>query len=82
MLNHKTRLCDGWSGVHQLTVQTPIGDMDSCNREGIIAQGNNESGILSSSSLSCGVSDFFSGSQTEVKLAFMASRWPKIFFMM
>ena len=50
----------------QVSVRTPVGDTESATVKEIVAQGTNKSGIISSSSLSGGVTYYFFNSKHEV----------------
>ena len=49
-----------------VSVRTPVGDTKTCDIKEIVAQGTNESGIVSSANLSGGVMEYFSDSKYEV----------------
>ena len=51
----------------KIRVRTPVGYSEYCDVEELLGQGTSESGIISSASLSGGVSDYFSDSASEVK---------------
>ena len=52
-----------------ITVRTPVGYTDSCNVGETVGQGTSESGVISSASLSGGVSEAFHDSKSEADYA-------------